>query len=168
MQVRKAQPSRDRLDLDVIARGGYPSEAIEVLCGKRANIIALRNGKGAPPPAAEDQPRLATALHELFNDGLPRKFIFCGSVASGGRGTYPPGIVSDHAYAILGYDADRQRVAVMNPWGNHFEPKGPPGLANGYFTRHGTFLLPLSEFVQIFEAVYYQTALPLSSPAAQP
>jgi hypothetical protein len=169
MQVRKArQPSRDRLDLDVIARGGYPSEAIEVLSGKRANLVILRNGKGASPPAAEDLPRLATELHELFNDGLPRKFIFCCSVASGRYGTYPPGIVTDHAYAILGYDPDRQLVAVMNPWGNHFEPTGASGLANGYATRNGSFVLPLGDFLQIFEAVYYQTSLPLGSLAVQP
>jgi hypothetical protein len=169
MPMRKARPPRrERLDLDVIARGGSPLKAIEVLSGKQTNMVLLRKGKGGSPPAAEDLPRLTTELHQRFNSGLPRKFIFCGSVASGGQGTYPPGIVSDHAYAILGYEADRQVVAVMNPWGNHFAPKGPPGLANGYSTRNGTFLLPLNDFVQIFEAVYHQTALRLDAPAVQP
>jgi hypothetical protein len=158
MAVRKSRTiGRDAFGLDAIAHGGFPSEAIEVMCGTRAKTVTLRKGKGTQPPPAAELPRLQSELHMLFSAALPRRFLCCCDISTG---KYPPGIVTDHCYAVLGYDPQTQQVTVMNPWGNHFEPKGPPGMEHGYATKSGAFTLPLSDFVQIFETVYYQTSLP--------
>jgi hypothetical protein len=162
IQLRKARPSsRDTIDLDVISHGGYPTEAIEVLCGTKARTLSIRKGKGNEPPAAHQIPALQTELHQLFSTALPRRFLCCCGVASAHAASkYPPGIVTDHAYAVLGYDPRTQQVTVMNPWGNHFEPKGAPGLLHGYETKNGMFTLSLADFIHVFEEVYYQTAMP--------
>jgi hypothetical protein len=161
LQMRKTRPTtRNALDLDIIAHGGYVGDAIEMLCGTKAQSITIRKGKNSDPPAPHELPRLQAQLHQLFSMAIPRKFLCCCSVASShANAKYPAGIVTDHAYAILGYDPRTQTVTVRNPWGNHFEPKGTPGLANGYSTKNGMFDVPLNEFLHIFEEVNYQTAL---------
>lgn len=71
--------------------------------------------------------------------------------------TKTPGITHDHAYAILGYDEDKDLVHVWNPHGNNFTPKGPDGLENGYTTKAGQFDIPLNELTQIFSVVSFET-----------
>ena len=63
----------------------------------------------------------------------------------------PPGVVNDHAYAVLGYDAKADTLHIWNPWGNHFEPKGDMGLEHGYSTKGGHFDMPLKDFVRVYE-----------------
>ena len=46
---------------------------------------------------------------------------------------------------------------MFNPWGNDLAPAGPPGLTNGYVTRQGVFEIPLTEFVQVFRGIAYET-----------
>jgi hypothetical protein len=58
------------------------------------------------------------------------------------------------------YDPEKRMVHLFNPWGNDFTPTGAPGLANGYYTRHGIFDVPLSQFVRFFQAVSYETDRP--------
>lgn len=157
LTIRKSKkPPKEQMDLDIIAHGGFPSEAIEVLSGHQAKIFDIRKKESAPP-LPRDIPRITAEIHGALSAGMPRKYLFCCSV---GSGKYPPGIVTDHAYAILGYNPSMQVVTVMNPWGNHFEPKGTPGMANGYSTKGGKFDVPLHDFVMIFDCVYYQTPLP--------
>lgn len=161
LQVRNARKNRggDHFDLDIIARGGDPGDAIEVLCGSQSKSVNLRKGKAETLPPEVELLKHKNELHVLFSTALPRKFLCCCSVAS--KGKYPPGIVTDHCYSILGYDPRTQHVTVRNPWGNRFKPKGTPGFTNGYATEGGVFEVPLAEFVMIFESVSYQTLLPL-------
>lgn len=75
--------------------------------------------------------------------------------------TMPAGIPHGHVFALLSYDHPHQIVRLFNPWGNTVTPTGPPGLVNGYLTRHGIFNIPLRDFVQIFHALSYETEEPL-------
>jgi len=61
---------------------------------------------------------------------------------------------------VFGYDSERRQVTLFNPHGNGFEPKGPPGPANGYPTQHGVFTLPLQDFVHIFQHMSCETDQP--------
>ncbi|OWK43731.1 hypothetical protein [Fimbriiglobus ruber] len=73
----------------------------------------------------------------------------------------PPGIASQHAYGVIGYDAKTDHVTLWNPWGNTFDPKGPAGLKNGYPTKGGVCTMPLMEFVQVYRTLFYETDAPL-------
>jgi hypothetical protein len=66
-----------------------------------------------------------------------------------GSGLKTPGVLGLHAYAVLGYDAKADTAMLWNPHGNTFEPKGTPGLANGYPTKLGRFTIPLSDVVHL-------------------
>ena len=74
---------------------------------------------------------------------------------------HPPGIVNNHAYALMAYDSELRKATIFNPWGNNFTPKGAPGLANGYTTEHGLFSVPLAELPQVFTGISYETDKPL-------
>lgn len=85
------------------------------------------------------------------------KRIVCCSTPKGKR---TPGITPSHEYAVLGYSALRRQVQVFNPHGEDFQPKGKPGVENGYSTDHGLFSVPLAEFRQVFVDLDYETDQP--------
>jgi hypothetical protein len=68
-----------------------------------------------------------------------------------------PGIGYHHAYAIMGFDLKTDQVTVWNPWGQHFEPKGPEGAGHGFATEHGIFHIPLATLYQHFSTVHLET-----------
>jgi hypothetical protein len=98
--------------------------------------------------------RVRHLLHQAFAE---HRLVCAGTDSS----TPPPGLVEDHAYAILSFRGDL--VEVWNPWGEDFTPKGQPGIEHGYPTRHGRFFMPLRDFVKVFEEIYYETGEPLPS-----
>lgn len=156
--------SKDRragdIDLDVIARGGDADETIALLTGFKANFGPIRKGHGTPPPDHE-LPALQVRLHNLLHAAATQHALVCAGTSHTGKS--PPGVVSGHDYAVLGYDAGTKTVHVWNPWGQgyNFEPKGgPPGLDHGYEVKAGRFDVPLHDFVRIYEGVYYETRLP--------
>ncbi len=68
-----------------------------------------------------------------------------------------PGLHGKHAYAVTGYDHKADRIALWNPHGQTFTPKGTPGLENGYPTRDGRFAMPLTDFMQVFAGLAFET-----------
>ena len=67
-----------------------------------------------------------------------------------------PGLTPNHAYAVLGYEAERDAVRLWNPHGQNFKPKGVPGPETGYPTTNGIFAMPLREFVQQFSGMAFE------------
>jgi len=63
----------------------------------------------------------------------------------------------NHAYAVTGYDPKADRIALWNPHGQTFSPKGTPGLQNGYPTKEGRFTMPLTDFMQAFAGLAFET-----------
>jgi hypothetical protein len=59
--------------------------------------------------------------------------------------TTTPGLTSGHAYALLEYHSPTDMVEIWNPHGNNFTSKGPPGPVNGYATKSGRFIIPVTE-----------------------
>jgi len=159
--VENLNPKKPRSEvaLDVIASGGDPDHTIEVLTGHKAEMFAIRHtsGKNAGPPDEKKIPAIVAKLREGLKNATSRKALLACAT---GEGKLPPGIVSGHAYGILGFDSTHDTIHVWNPWGNNFTPKGNPGLENGYETKGGNFTLPLSDFARIFEEVYFETAMP--------
>jgi hypothetical protein len=151
--------NRGEPGLDAIATGGDADDTISLLTGHKADMLTIRNGKGKepPPPSGRELPILVTKLRALFRISNTAHPLLCAGTPGG---KLPPGVVTDHDYAILGYDNATDTVHLWNPWGNQHKIKGPPGLQFGYAVDGGKFSMPLNEFVQIFEEVYYETALP--------
>ena len=122
---------------------------------KTANFwLDQANGTNAPPTVQEIHDLLVqlTQAHRLITAGKLKRGV-----------QLPAGIVRGHCWAVVGYDPESRLVRVFNPWGNEFEPKGPPGLTNGYAVHHGVFIMPLQEFIQVFQKLNYETGQPLDN-----
>ena len=52
-------------------------------------------------------------------------------------------------------------MTIWNPHSNTFQPKGKPGLENGYVTEGGKFTLPLTEAYQFYGSFTFETDKPL-------
>lgn len=139
-------------DTDSIAHGGSPAPVIRTLDGHQTRVFGfvLRNGqrRGAPF-AATMQEDLTTALreHRLVASSTPRTKL-------------PPGVTPGHVYAVLGFDRDTGLLHLWNPHGNNFTPKGPDGRQNGYTTKAGQFDIPMTDWLQLYHGVTYETETP--------
>jgi hypothetical protein len=135
--------------------GGRPGLVIEQFTGHKANHVALAGPTKNDLTAKEKQ--IDGLLIQLTRE---RRLMAVGTSGEG-KSQLPPKIPHGHVFGVLGYDSTRHIVHVFNPWGNNVTPAGPPGLSNGYVTRHGMFDVPLGEFIQIFKALTYETDQPL-------
>jgi hypothetical protein len=155
------------------ARGRVKKSKAGDTSAKPADIVPLENlGGGSCPPIislltghqAANVVLRKTAnseqLHHLLSNLANNGRLMCVSEHID-SGKHPPGIVNHHCYGLLRYDVKRRKLTVFNPWGNTFVPKGPPGIANGYRTDNGVFIVPLNEFRQVFTALAYETDKPL-------
>lgn len=138
-----------------ILPGGRTPPGMERFSGHKVVSLFLDRPNGNDPqPTAQQIHKLLVRLtqeHRLITAGSPKLGI-----------KLPAGIVRRHCWAIVGYDPKSKLVHVFNPWGNDLEPKGTPGLINGYAVHHGVFEMPLQEFIQIFRKMNYETDQPLN------
>ncbi len=136
---RRARPS-------IYDKIGPNVRTIEILDGHQTHDVAMRIVRSGGAPVAE-------LRHELIAAQRDQRLVMAGTPP----GKRTPGITPGHAYAILGYNRETDRVLVWNPHGNNFIPKGPEGLKNGYATRTGKFEIPLKDAIQVFSAVTFET-----------
>lgn len=138
---------------DAMAAGGSTGMIIPLYSGHKARSIKLRDGRES-----------AARLQELRRE-LPATLAH-GRMASVEMGNEPPGqpkipgLGYHHAYAILAFDPKSDRVTVWNPWGQHFQPKGPEGLQYGFAAEHGIFHIPLTILYHQFSTVHLETTEP--------
>ncbi len=62
----------------------------------------------------------------------------------------PAKLPFDHVYAIMDFQPDTDTLAIWNPWGTDFTPKGPSGPENGYERKKGIFFLSLDDFINFY------------------
>lgn len=169
---------------DAIARGGSPATTIRLITGHATDRIGLRprapTTKPPAQPAGDAKPAKATAPPEIdpevlsrhlastlpkVREHLARSLADRRLVAAGTpkEGKMPPGVNANHAYAVLGFDATKDTIALWNPHGNTFTPKGEPGLEHGYPTRAGRFEMPLEDFGRVFNGISFETDRPLET-----
>ena len=101
-----------------------------------------------------------TSLGSGTTDFVRKALIGAGTNKEPG-GNIPP----NHAYAIFGFDAERDMVITWNPWHNDFTPKGPSNRENGYARKKGVAEIPLADFVQIFNTLQIETDQPFDANA---
>jgi hypothetical protein len=148
---------------DAIRDGGTITATIEALTGHDAKRFGLRKASVKEMLLAEQVANRLPILRTAITDALKEKRLACVSTNTN---TLPPGISPKHAYAILHFDAEHDRVTIWNPHGNQFTPKGEAGVENGYPTKDGVFTVPLSDLARIFSGVTVETAAAPTSKAA--
>lgn len=153
--MRRVDPNPTQgLALDAIAFGGTPVQTMRMMTANEAAMVNLRPADQKTPPTEAQLSGMMPQLRAVLRDAHANKRIACAGSPNSGL---PPDVTPTHAYAVLGYDADRDVVKLWNPHGNTFQPAGPPGLTNGYATRHGRFELPLADFARVFCFLAYET-----------
>lgn len=157
-ELRNEQLPSDKqkvLATDLIAAGGNSGRVIEILTDHETKSIGFRTRE------AKDQPLTGDALLKKLDQLRPVLMAACTNhhlITAGTPETVTtPGVKPKHAYAVLGFDAKKDEIILWNPHGNSFKPKGSPGVANGYVTTKGDFVMPLREFVQVFRSVTFET-----------
>ena len=135
---------------DAICKGGSAGIVIQDLTGHQ---VKCRNLQPTKKDSTSVEKRIE-ALHELLTKSVSAKHLLCAGTLSEQKAKSLP---SHHAYSILGYDAKSRMVYLFNPHGNTFQPKGEPGLKNGYATKSGRFAMPLADFVECYRTVFYET-----------
>jgi len=102
------------------------------------------------------QSELDQKLQQAVRDGRPVTAGTARSV-SGTLGiddnTTADGLPRGHAYSIIGYDPQTEKVLVRNPWG-HGEPRRADGTAKDG-TDDGVFEMTLEEFKSNFTTIAY-------------
>lgn len=146
---------RDELGLDSISRGGNPRRIITLLTGHAARHVHIRRkgAKGFPPDLGR-RPQLVAQVRDIIREAVTHGRILCAGTTV--RGEIPPGIRRSHDYAIIGYEAQTDTVTLWDPHGANFEPKGPPGLQNGYSMVKGILRMPSRDFTLIFGGLFVE------------
>ena len=133
---------------DNIGNGGFTWTCMELLTGhKFTQVIMQHDGK-------ERTPRQIAILRRRLRAALAGQCI--ATTATPKSDDLPPGIPDNHAYAVLNFDAARDRITLWNPHGTDFEPVGGEGLKKGYEMKHGVFSLPFVDYVAIFNGLWIE------------
>ena len=160
-EVRNLErPLNKRADLaiDAIASGGSASKIMSYLTGHKVSGFSFRFATNADTSSAAREIKLAALRLGLAEATEQKRLMVCTT-----QKPTTPGITPKHAYALLSYDQKNDTVELWNPHGNRFNPKGPPGLTNGYPTRNGVFTIPVTEFVQQFTGMTFELASAVAS-----
>jgi len=121
--------------IDSVAGGGSAALAMAELTGHKIFRIELRSHGSAD------------AIRQAVHTARANHCIVCVGIEAFGE-TAPPGVNLHHAYALLGYDREKDAFLLWNPHGTTHRPEGRPGPVNGYVTEHGRFYMPVADFVR--------------------
>jgi hypothetical protein len=142
------QDNQTGLSIDAIANGGQAGRILSDLTGHKVTGLSLAFAANPLTPAAVRERGLASLRRKLSDASAQKRLVTCSTKAP-----TTPALNPKHVYALLEYDSVADTVQLWNPHGNQFNPKGPPGLDNGYPTQHGVFTMPVAEFAQQFAVV---------------
>jgi hypothetical protein len=138
--------------------GGSAVPTIELLTGQKALQIHLSDLREESAKPRTKERIVAEQDLKMILQNLHANKILVTAGTHGKDIKNPPGIPSGHCFGVIDYDPDKKLITLWNPWGNHFSPKGEPGLANGYPTQDGVFTMPLNDFIKVYNTVEGQTA----------
>jgi len=160
-----------RLDLRVSHRHGVAMDFVEagapgvsmdavigMFTGHGVEHLSFRQGDAKHPPPEKDLPALQAKLRAVLRKTAEHHGLIVAETPSVAK--MPPGMSSNHTYALLHYDHDSDHVHTWNPWGEDFTPKGKPGMEFGYPHKGGRAEMPLKDFVRMFERIRYETTGP--------
>ncbi len=160
-KTTKVESKRTAEATDAMASGGSTAMVIALYSGHKAKSITLRSPAHAIARLEELRREIPAALHQGRLASVEMDRLAAGR-------SKVPGLGYHHAYAILGFDARTDTVTVWNPWGQHFQPKGPEGPAHGFVTEHGVFHVPLRTLYEVFSNVHLETLEPARPPRSPP
>jgi len=132
--------------LSVVSKGGSAGTMLSVLTGKEIKRYTCKPWfEDSTATKAEKDKQLAD-MRAAFKAATANHRLMTGGTS--GKTRKVPSLSRGHAYALLAYDAKTDTVTIRDPHGQDFNPKGSPGIENGYPVKSGIFKAPLTEAVQ--------------------
>lgn len=158
-RTTKAKPGVIPMEVgsDAIAHGGSIRTTIRAFSGNETKSVSLKTKLKSDQSNLDD---LASKLRSELQTAAHANSLMGLSTPKEGN---PPGIAKNHAYSVLGFNAETDEVRIWNPHGNTFKPKGEPGLKNGFPTRRGVFTMKVNDIVQVFRTATFEIQKPASN-----
>ncbi|HEY1187479.1 MAG TPA: C2 family cysteine protease [Gemmata sp.] len=138
--------------IDLLAKGGSAGTTVELVTGNPIERFSCKFAKGDATPEKEKAAKLDELRKKLTRAFAEKRLVTCGTAS----GVTVPNVNGNHAYAVTGFDPKTDEIALWNPHGQAFSPKGKPGMEHGYPTKGGQFRMPLPEFVRVFAGVAFE------------
>jgi hypothetical protein len=147
------RPLAERADspLDALARGGSAGTMLAYITGHDMVRFSFKFAKDPAFPTNDFAAKLVALREKLSAATRQNQLMTCGTIKP-----TTPGLTPNHAYAVLGYEADADAVELWNPHGEDFSPAGAPGAENGYATVKGVFQIPVAQFVRQFSGMAFE------------
>jgi hypothetical protein len=139
---------------DAICKGGSPRIVLQHLTGHQVKWLNMHRETKEPIPVE----KIIEEAHQLLISSQRARHLMCAVTPKEQKAK---ALNANHAYTVLSYDPSKRVITLINPHGNTWTPKGEPGMKYGYVTKSGRFTMPLAEFVECYQALYYETAEPL-------
>ena len=159
----KPDDEREGSAIDAMARGGSAGTMLAYITGHKIQRFSCSWAKDDKHSVSQREQIMNQMRQYLSAAVKHHQPMTCGTLS-----TTTPGITPNHAYAVLGYDAKSDRIALWNPHGTSYTPKGPEGLEHGYARQDGTFSMPLHDFVQQFAGLAVETDQPVDQETELP
>jgi len=147
----------------VAATAGSAGTMVKVLTGNEIKRFSCSPWRKPETTPAEKDALLAQLRTLLKETSSAHRLMTAGT---GTKGSKVPGISSWHAYAVLGYDAASDKVVIRDPHGQDYQPRGTPGLENGYPAAKGVMEIPLGEIVEFMGGFAFEQNTPAQKKAA--
>jgi hypothetical protein len=149
-------PEKDRpvTSLDILTKGGSAGTMLAAVTGNTIERFTLTAFKGTKTNAVEQEKLLKELRVKLEKAFAEKRCVTTGTNAT--LDVKTPNINTNHAYAVLGYDKETDRLLVWNPHGQTFKPRGAEGLVEGYVTTNGQFRIPLGDFARLFAGLAFE------------
>jgi hypothetical protein len=149
----------------VAATAGSAGTMVKVLTGNEIKRFSCSPWRKPETTSAEKDTLLAQLRTLLKETSAAHRLITAGT---GAKGSKVPGISSLHAYAVLGFDADKDSVIIRDPHGQDYTPRGTPGLESGYPASKGVMEIPLKDIVQFMGGFAFEQTTPAKKETPSP
>jgi hypothetical protein len=146
---------------DIIGVGGTPNSPLGILTGHKCVRVGCEEFQTGKLDASARDKKLDEIRNDLTEAFQSHHLVVGGTAEIHGPEIKVPGLYYDHSYGVLNYDRNTDMITFWNPMGNHYEPKGTPGLDHGYATNHGRFDCPLTDTVMWFGSFSIETDQPV-------
>ncbi len=157
MARNELREEKDRVTtpLDAIARGGSAGTMLAFITGNQIERFALKWAKDEKTTPEETQSKL-----QELRGKLNAAFAEHRCVTTGTAKPLLPGLLGNHAYAVIGYSEPTDEIRIWDPHGDTFTPKGAPDSTTGFPRKDGICDIPLDVFVKQFMGVAFEIRPP--------
>jgi hypothetical protein len=161
LYLQRQKTPRHVTPYDIIGVGGTPNSPLSILTGHKCTRVGCEDFQ-KEKLSPEDRNKKLDEMRKALQDAFTEKRLVVGGTADIHAGEIVvPGLYYDHSYGVLNYDRKSDTVTFWNPMGNHYTPRGDPGLEHGFPTEHGKFQVPLTQAVMWFGSFTIETDQPL-------